>query len=58
MTDAAMSARAECVMLNKGPFVVEAVSMLDALLERMQQHQTKKSPQMRALASWRDVLDT
>ncbi len=32
--------------------------MRDALLERMQQHQTKKSPQMRALASWRDVLDT
>lgn len=57
MTDAAMSARAECVMLNKGPFVAEAVSMLDALLERMQQHQTKKSPQMRALTSWRDVLD-
>jgi pyruvate kinase len=44
-------------MLNKGPFVAEAVSMLDALLERMQQHQTKKSPQMRALTSWRDVLD-
>jgi pyruvate kinase len=54
MTDAAMSARAECVMLNKGPFVVDAVALLDGLLSRMEANQTKKTPQLRALGSWRE----
>jgi pyruvate kinase len=42
ITDAAMSERAECVMLNKGPFVVEAVRTLDDILRRMERHQRKK----------------
>lgn len=52
ITDAAMAERAECVMLNKGPFVAEAVSILDDVLTRMQAHQLKKTPQLRALHSW------
>lgn len=52
MTDAAMAARAECVMLNKGPEVGEAVSVLDRLLERMDGHIFKKTPTLRALQSW------
>ncbi|PAX51906.1 pyruvate kinase [Brunnivagina elsteri] len=52
MTDAAMAERAECVMLNKGPFVAEAVTILDDVLTRMQTHQLKKTPQLRALQSW------
>ena len=52
MTDAAMAERAECVMLNKGPFVAEAVTMLDDVLARMQTHQLKKTSQLRALYSW------
>lgn len=52
MTDAAMAERAECVMLNKGPFVAEAVTILDDVLTRMQSHQLKKTPQLRALRSW------
>ena len=52
MTDAAMAARAECVMLNKGPFVVDAVRALDRLLARMAEHQNKKTPKLRALTSW------
>src|SRR5262245_16782339 len=35
MTDAAMSERAECVMLNKGPYVLEAMDMLNDVLGRM-----------------------
>jgi len=50
VTDAAMSNRAECVMLNKGPFVVEAVQVLDDILRRMHGHQEKKRPMMRALS--------
>ncbi|MFN7092260.1 MAG: pyruvate kinase [Allorhizobium sp.] len=52
MTDAAMAARAECVMLNKGPAVVDAVSLLDRLMGRMNDHVFKKTPTLRALKSW------
>ena len=50
VTDAAMSGRAECVMLNKGPYVVEAVKFLDNVLERMQLHQHKKRSMLRKLS--------
>lgn len=53
LSDAVMSARAECVMLNKGPYLLEAVALLDELLARMQAHQHKKSQRLRALYSWR-----
>jgi pyruvate kinase len=49
VTDAAMSARAECVMLNKGPHIVSAVRFLDGVLSRMQAHQYKKRDLMRRL---------
>ncbi|MCX5758586.1 MAG: pyruvate kinase, partial [Candidatus Hydrogenedentes bacterium] len=52
ITDAAMAERAECVMLNKGPFLVDAVTILDDVLIRMQAHQVKKTHQLRALRSW------
>jgi hypothetical protein len=32
ITDAAMGERAECVMLNKGPYIVTAVRILDDIL--------------------------
>jgi pyruvate kinase len=49
ITDAAMSERAECVMLNKGDFIVEAVKTLDNVLTRMQAHQDKKRAMFRHL---------
>jgi len=52
MTDAAMAARAEVVMLNKGPQVVAGVKALDRLLQRMGEHQVKKTPTLRALHTW------
>ena len=52
MTDAAMAARAECVMLNKGPNVGEAITALRGLLDRMVEHQSKKTARLRALRSW------
>ncbi|QGJ69402.1 Pyruvate kinase I [Planctomycetales bacterium 10988] len=50
VTDAAMSGRAECVMLNKGPHIEEAISFLDDVLKRMQQHQIKKRNMLRPLS--------
>jgi pyruvate kinase len=52
ITDAAMAERAECVMLNKGDFIVDAVALLDDVLIRMEGHQFKKRPELRALKSW------
>jgi pyruvate kinase len=49
ITDAAMGERAECVMLNKGPYIVQAVSALDDILRRMQAHQEKKRSMLRKL---------
>lgn len=42
ITDAAMSQRVECVMLNKGPYIGKAVKMLDKILCKMQLIQKKK----------------
>jgi len=50
VTDAAMSVRAECVMLNKGPYVVSAVSFLADILTRMRAHQVKKRTLLRSLS--------
>jgi pyruvate kinase len=52
ITDAAMAERAECVMLNKGPHVLDAVTVLDEVLGRMEAHQSKKTSRLRALHSW------
>ena len=52
ITDAAMGERAECVMLNKGPHLIDAVGALDDILQRMQDHQVKKSAMLRKLKRW------
>ena len=50
VSDAAMSGRAECVMLNKGPYIVEAVEFLSDILERMETHQSKKTAMLSKLS--------
>jgi pyruvate kinase len=49
VTDAAMSGRAECVMLNQGEHQLEALTFLRGVLERMEQHQHKKRSMLRRL---------
>jgi pyruvate kinase len=49
ITDAAMSHRSECVMLNKGPYIVDAIRVLDDILRRMREHQSKKQSMLREL---------
>ncbi|MBK5926285.1 hypothetical protein CCR87_02765 [Rhodobaculum claviforme] len=51
-TDAAMAQRADCVMLNKGPHVVEGIAFLRDVLRRMDRHQHKKTPRMGRLNAW------
>ncbi|MGZ8996415.1 MAG: pyruvate kinase [Rhodospirillales bacterium] len=51
-TDAAMAERAECVMLNKGPYIEEGIAVLDNVLRRMETHRIKRSAQLRPLGAW------
>lgn len=65
VSDAALSARAECVMLNKGPYIVETTRFLAGVLDRMSGHADKRTPMLRRLAvsdlpeaapAWQDDL--
>jgi pyruvate kinase len=49
VTDASASVAAECVMLNKGAFIHEAVSVLSGILRRMENHRYKKRSLFRKL---------
>ena len=49
VTDAAMAGRAECVMLNKGPYIRETLRFLVDVLRRMRNHQHKKTSLLRRL---------
>jgi pyruvate kinase len=49
ISDAVMAERAECVMLNKGPYIVEAIRTLESVLQSMQGVQRKKTPLLPAL---------
>jgi pyruvate kinase len=59
VTDAAMSGRAECVMLNKGPYIRETLRFLTDVLLRTQAHHQKKTARLRKLhvsdaSEWRN----
>jgi pyruvate kinase len=49
ISDAALSVRAECVMLNKGPYILDALRTLDDILRRMSDHRHKKRALLRRL---------
>jgi pyruvate kinase len=51
-TDAAMAQRAECIMLNKGPHVAEAIGFLTEVSGKMSRHQAKKTARLAPLHSW------
>jgi pyruvate kinase len=52
MTDAAMAQGAECVMLNKGPYLAEGVAFLRDVLTRMDRHHAKKFARFAPLKQW------
>jgi pyruvate kinase len=52
ISDAALSERAECVMLNKGPYINDAVVTIDNILGRMARHHYKKNALLQTLHSW------
>jgi pyruvate kinase len=58
ITDAAMGQRAECVMLNKGEYVLEAVRTLDELLSSQERHHIKKRQIFRDLTAQHGVFSS
>ena len=52
ITDAAMAQHAEAAMLNKGPYIDEAIGALSDILTRMGGHADKKRDMLRRLRSW------
>ncbi len=49
ISDVALSVQAECVMLNKGPNIINAIQVLKNILVRMEAHSFKKKNELRAL---------
>ena len=46
ITDAATSLRSECVMLNKGPHITNAIRFLDHILRTLEEYQDKNAPML------------
>ena len=57
VTDAAMGTRAECVMLNKGPYIVQTLTVLCDVLRRMEAHDEKKTAMLRRLSISESAAD-
>lgn len=49
ITDAVMAQRAECVMLNKGAYITQAIALLDSILRSMGPYQEKNAPMLPAM---------
>lgn len=49
MTDVWVAQRSECVMLNKGPYILEAIELLDTILSKMQVYHDKDSAMLPSL---------
>ncbi|MEJ2163113.1 MAG: pyruvate kinase [Robiginitalea sp.] len=50
ISDAALSVRSECVMLNKGRYILDAISELQTILDRMESHSSKNKNALRPLS--------
>jgi pyruvate kinase len=52
MSDVVLAQRSECVMLNKGEFLLDALKVVNDVFLRMADHQHKKTARLRALRAW------
>lgn len=56
ITDAGYALRSECVMLNKGPHIGEAIEILERLSRRLGRSELKNRQSLRRIASWGEDL--
>jgi len=52
ISDAALSGRAECVMLNKGPFAIDTINILRQILHEMHQLLKKNQKLLSKATLW------
>ena len=52
ITDAVMAQRAECVMLNKGDYILSAIELLGSILKDMEPYQEKNAPLLPAMKAF------
>jgi pyruvate kinase len=57
ISDVVHGVHAECIMLNKGPYINDAISMLKNILVRMEAHSFKQKNSARALHIAKDALN-
>ena len=57
ISDVVQGVHAECIMLNKGPYINEAIVLLKNILVRMEAHSFKKKNSLRALNIAKNALD-
>jgi len=57
ISDVVQGVHAECIMLNKGPHINEAIVLLKNILVRMEAHSFKKKNSLRALNIAKNALD-
>lgn len=46
ITDAVTATKAECIMLNKGPYILQAIQLLDQIMVNMEDYQDKNAPML------------
>ncbi|MCG8477215.1 MAG: pyruvate kinase, partial [Cytophagales bacterium] len=46
ISDVSLASRAECIMLNKGPYIIKTIRVLDKVIQSMQKHRKKRSPML------------
>ncbi|HCG2963158.1 TPA: pyruvate kinase [Corynebacterium striatum] len=56
ITDAGYALRAECVMLNKGPHITEAIQILDRMSRKLGRTRLKNRQKLRQIGSWEHAL--
>lgn len=56
ISDVVQGVQAECIMLNKGPFIYDAITLLNNVLERMEAHSFKKKSSLRSLNIAKNAL--
>lgn len=56
ITDAGYALRAECVMLNKGPHITEAIDILNTMSRTLGRTRLKNRRRLRRVSSWEETL--
>lgn len=57
ISDVVAGSRAECIMLNKGDYIVDGVEVVSDILKKFEDHQYKKTAMLRSLSIARETFE-